>query len=166
MHYSNLGEIECYGAYLDGYDMPFAYSSYGSINYNYTKEMLEYMGFSPDKIIESSRAWNAIWAPENTMSVLFAYSHDRLKEKINGLEGIITSINPNLGFSASAFRGVHFIISPFCRQWNTYICIVRKIAKNFYRCPSTIFTIGNDIYPSLVQGGDIYFVKISLLLPS
>ena len=37
----------------------------------------------------------------NTMSVLFSYSQDRLKETFgDGIRGILTSINHNLGFSA------------------------------------------------------------------
>ncbi len=111
LHYANAGEIAVYGAFLEGDDLPFAYSSYGKVSYNYTKEMLSYMGFAEGEIIESSRAWNAAWAPENTMSVLFSYSQERLKEKLgNKLAGILTAINPNLGFSASAFRGIHFEI--------------------------------------------------------
>lgn len=109
LHYANPGEIAVYGAFVEGEDLPFAYSSYGRISYNYTKEMLAYLGFADGEIIESSRAWNAAWAPENTMSVLFSYSQDRLKETFgDGIRGILTSINPNLGFSASAFRGIHF----------------------------------------------------------
>ena len=111
LHYANPGEIAVYGAFVEGDNLPFAYSSYGKISYNYTKEMLSYLGFADGEIIESSRAWNAAWAPENTMSVLFSYSQDRLKEKFgNGIRGVLTSINPNLGFSASAFRGIHFEI--------------------------------------------------------
>ena len=109
LQYANPGEIAVYGAFVEGEDLPFAYSSYGKISYNYTKEMLAYLGFTNGEIIESSRAWNAIWAPENTMSVLFSYSQERLKETFgDNIRGILTSINPNLGFSASAFRGVHF----------------------------------------------------------
>lgn len=109
LHYANPGEIAVYGAFVEGEDLPFAYSSYGRISYNYTKEMLAYLGFADGEIIESSRAWNAAWAPENTMSALFSYSQDRLKETFgDGIRGILTSINPNLGFSASAFRGIHF----------------------------------------------------------
>ena len=109
LHYANPGEIAVYGAFVEGEDLPFAYSSYGKISYNYTKEMLAYLGFTDGEIVESSRAWNAVWAPENTMSVLFSYSQERLKETFgDNIRGILTSINPNLGFSASAFRGVHF----------------------------------------------------------
>lgn len=112
LHYANSGEIAAYGAFIEGEDLPFAYSSYGKVSYGYTKEMLLYFGFADSGIIESSRAWNAAWAPENTMSVLFSYSQEQLKEKFgNRICGILTSINPNLGFSASAFRGVHFEIA-------------------------------------------------------
>ena len=112
LHYANPGEIAVYGAFVEGEELPFAYSSYSRISYNYTREMLSYLGFADDEIIESSRAWNAIWAPENTMSVLFSYSQNRLKEMFRDeILGILTSINPNLGFSASAFRGIHFEIA-------------------------------------------------------
>ena len=110
LHYANPGEIFVYGAYLEDDVLPFAYSSYGLISYNYTKEMLAFLGFSDGSILESSRAWNATWAPENTMSVLFTYSQEMIKEHMPGAKGILTSINPNLGFSASAFRGIHFEI--------------------------------------------------------
>lgn len=109
LHYANPGEIAVYGAFIEGEDLPFAYSSYGWVSYNYTKEMLAYLGYKDGEIIESSRAWNAAWAPENTISVLFSYSQERLRETFgDSIRGIITSINPNLGFSASAFRGIHF----------------------------------------------------------
>lgn len=110
LHYANPGEIFVYGAYLEDNVLPFAYSSYGLVSYNYTKEMLAFLGFGDNSILESSRAWNATWAPENTMSVLFTYSQEMIKEHMSGIKGILTSINPNLGFSASAFRGVHFEI--------------------------------------------------------
>lgn len=109
LHYANPGEIAVYGAFVEGEDLPFAYSSYGRVSYRYTKDMLAYLGYADGEIIESSRAWNAAWAPENTISVLFSYSQERLRETFgDGIRGIITSINPNLGFSASAFRGIHF----------------------------------------------------------
>jgi hypothetical protein len=101
--------------------------------------MLSYLGYKNGEIIESSRAWNAVWAPENTMSVLFSYSQERLKEKIgNNLKGILTSINPNLGFTASAFRAIHFEIvslkpTVFTYQLdgaNAYFKLKKEIAKN------------------------------------
>ncbi len=139
LHYANPGEIAVYGAFVEGEDLPFAYSSYGKISYNYTKEMLLYLGFADGEIIESSRAWNATWAPENTMSVLFSYSHDRLKEKLGDrIRGVLTSINPNLGFSASAFRGIHFeivslkptIFSYQIMNGKPHFCSKTEIAKN------------------------------------
>lgn len=139
LHYANTGEVAVYGAFVEGDDLPFAYSSYGSISYNYTKEMLSYLGYMNGEIIESSRAWNAVWAPENTMSVLFSYSQERLKEKFgNNLKGILTSINPNLGFTASAFRAIHFEIvslkpTVFSYQLdgpNAYFKLKKEIAKN------------------------------------
>lgn len=139
LHYANAGEVAVYGAFVEGDDLPFAYSSYGNISYNYTKEMLSYLGYKNGEIIESSRAWNAVWAPENTMSVLFSYSQERLKEKIgNNLKGILTSINPNLGFTASAFRAIHFEIvslkpTVFTYQLdgaNAYFKLKKEIAKN------------------------------------
>lgn len=149
LHYANPGEIAVYGAFVEGEKLPFAYSSYGKISYRYTKEMLLYLGFADGEIVESSRAWNAVWAPENTMSVLFSYAQDRLKERFgNEIRGILTSINPNLGFSASAFRGIHFdvvslkptIFSYQLIDGKPYFRSKSEIAKNLGMSTSSLHT--------------------------
>lgn len=118
LHYARDGETAVYGAYLEGDEFPFAYSSYTPVTRQYSRDMLAYLGTNPDNIMESARAWNCSWSPENTMSVLFTYSHEMLKEQrdvdiVAGrakepLEGVFTSINPNPGFKAVSFRGVRF----------------------------------------------------------
>lgn len=118
LHYAREGETAVYGAYLEGDEFPFAYSSYTPVTRQYSRDMLNYLGANPDNIMESARAWNCSWSPENTMSVLFTYSHEMLKEQresdiVEGrarepLEGVFTSINPNPGFKAVSFRGVRF----------------------------------------------------------
>jgi hypothetical protein len=121
LHYARDGEANIYGAYLEGDQLPFTYSAYNYITRNYTQDMLRYLGFNPNNIVESSRAWNASWAPENTMSVLFTFSHEMMKEgrerqindgtQLDKLDGVLASINPNLGFKAVSFRGVRFNIA-------------------------------------------------------
>lgn len=118
LHYAREGETAVYGAYLEGDEFPFAYSSYTPVTRQYSRDMLAYLGTNPDNIMESARAWNCSWSPENTMSVLFTYSHEMLKEQRESdivagkarepLEGVFTSINPNPGFKAVSFRGVRF----------------------------------------------------------
>lgn len=118
LHYAREGEMAVYGAYLEGDEFPFAYSSYTPVTRQYSRDMLSYLGTNPDNIMESARAWNCSWSPENTMSVLFTYSHEMLKEQRESdiaagrarepLEGVFTSINPNPGFKAVSFRGVRF----------------------------------------------------------
>jgi hypothetical protein len=118
LHYARDGEIAAFGAFLEDDELPFAYSSYSLATRQYTKDMLTHAGIDPDTILESTRAWNASWAPENTMSTLFAFCHSVLKTQRSRevkagvaereIGGIITSINPNLGFKAVSFRGVRF----------------------------------------------------------
>lgn len=119
LHYFREGEIAHFGAFLEGHDMPFAYSSYSTISRAYNRNIVESSGFNSASMLESTRAWNCYWSPENTMSTLFAYCHEVLKEiwpdhKMNplhsNLKGVITSINPNLNFKANAFKGVRFHI--------------------------------------------------------
>ena len=121
LHYLHKGRsdtIYCFGAFLENDDLPFAFVSYSKIGRDYKQEMLDYLGIEPRLVLEMTRAWNVSWSPKNTMSSLFTFAHKELqqiwKEKIkNGdeckpLEGILTSINPNLGFKAKAFKGVGF----------------------------------------------------------
>ncbi len=118
LHYPRSGETFVFGAYLEGDELPFAYSSYTPVTRTYSRNMLSHLGANPDNIMESARAWNSSWAPENTMSLLFAFAHEMMKEDRDAeieagvqedpLEGVFTSINPNLGFKAVSFRGVRF----------------------------------------------------------
>lgn len=118
LHYPRSGETHVFGAYLEGDDMPFAYSSYTPVVREYSRDMLVHLGVNPDNIMESARAWNSSWAPENTMSLLFSFAHEMMREQRSSeveagihedpLQGVFTSINPNLGFKAVSFRGVRF----------------------------------------------------------
>jgi len=118
LHKGRLDNIYCFGAFLENDDFPFAFVSYSKIGRDYKQEMLDYLGIEPRLVLEMTRAWNTSWSPKNTMSSLFTFAHKELqqiwKEKIkNGneyksLSGILTSINPNLGFKANAFKGVGF----------------------------------------------------------
>jgi cytidylate kinase len=119
LHEERDDEVAAFGAFLDGDQFPFALVSYSPINREYKQTMLSYVGLEPSACLEFTRGWNSPWAPKNTMSCLFSYAHQRLKEhseqqfnsyKIaTNLKGILTSINPNLGFKAHAFRGVKYI---------------------------------------------------------
>lgn len=120
LHYARDGEIAAYGAFLEDDVFPFAYSAYSPVTRTYTKDMLTHLGIDPRSIIASTRAWNASWAPENTMGTLFAFCHDCLKEEERPTndgttppdpKGVITSINPNLGFKAVSFRGTRFNVA-------------------------------------------------------
>jgi len=131
LHYARDGEIGAFGAFLEDDDLPFAYSSYSPVTRQYAKDMLEYLEIDPAAIVESTRAWNAPWAPENTMSTLFSYAHSMLKaERARGiasgnyereLAGVVTSINPNLGFKAVSFRGVRFNVAGVKPTGFTYL---------------------------------------------
>lgn len=121
LHYPRSGETHVFGAYLEGDELPFAYSSYTPVTRSYSRDMLSHLGANPDNIMESARAWNCSWAPENTMSLLFTFAHEEMKKEREAeieagtqedpLEGVFTSINPNLGFKAVSFRGVRFNVS-------------------------------------------------------
>jgi len=120
-HYLHEGrddELVAYGAYYEDDNLPFAWVSYSPVGREYKKDMLDYLGVEPHRVLEMTRAWNACWSPKNTMSVMFSFAHDELqkewKEKVatrdidKPLSGIITAINGNLGFRANAFNGVGF----------------------------------------------------------
>ena len=118
LHYPRSGETYVFGAYLEGDVLPFAYSSYTPVVRAYSRDMLSHIGVNPANVMESARAWNSSWAPENTMSLLFSFAHEIMREdrsvqiesgtQEDPLEGVFTSINPNLGFKAVSFRGVRF----------------------------------------------------------
>lgn len=121
LHYLHVGrddEYKAYGAYLEGDQYPFAWVSYSPVDRAYKKEMLKFFGVEPHRMLEMTRAWNASWSPKNSMSLLFSFAHSELqedfqrgvdrKERDKPLAGILTAINPNLGFRANAFNGVDF----------------------------------------------------------
>jgi hypothetical protein len=77
-----------------------------------------------------TRAWNAPWAPKNTMSTLFNYSAKELRTIWENMEtkgvtdkplvGISTTINPNLGFTGKSFSGASFVTTALRPATLTY----------------------------------------------
>lgn len=117
VHKAREDEVIAFGAYMDGQELPFAWVSYSPIGTASERQIAEHVGREPTRVLEMTRAWNTAWSPKNTMSVLFSYAHHQLQtmsrtQSIEGLpeelDGIITAINPNLGFSGMAFSGVDF----------------------------------------------------------
>ncbi len=117
VHKSREDEIIAFGAYVEDYDFPFAWVSYSPIGTEAEQTIATHTGREPNRTLEMTRAWNATWSPKNTMSVLFSYAHSQLQnmskqemlpDVTQGLGGVITAINPNLGFSGMAFSGVDF----------------------------------------------------------
>jgi len=121
LHAEPKDEIEAYGAYIKDEKMPFAWVSYSPVWREYKKKMLNYFGIESHCVVEMTRAWNSIWSPKNTMSVLFSFAHNQLRKQWKKnvdtgkedkpLAGVITSINGNMGFHANAFRGVGFEVA-------------------------------------------------------
>lgn len=118
IHEPRPDEVAAYGAYMEDDPLPFAWVTYSPIAQPYKREMMAELGYNPARILEMTRAWNAIWSPKNTMSLLFAHAHTEMQLRTrNGeesvvpdgeLAGVLTAINPNLGFRANAFNGVDF----------------------------------------------------------
>jgi hypothetical protein len=123
MHYLKQARSEDalanYGAFVEGNDYPFAWVSYSPVDRQYKKDALWAHGVEPNNFVELTRAWNCVWSPRNTMSALFQYAHNDLQDiwqtgrvvgkKFRRLGGVITAINPNLGFDGKAFRAVNMI---------------------------------------------------------
>lgn len=117
VHKAREDEVVAYGAYMEGQELPFAWVSYSPIGSASEQQIAEHAGREAERTLEMTRAWNTAWSPKNTMSVLFSYAHNQLQaasktQSIDGvpadLGGVITAINPNLGFSGMAFSGVDF----------------------------------------------------------
>ncbi len=80
--------------------------------------MMIHLGMEPHTMVELTRAWNASWSPKNTMSTLFGYAHQSLQREWEQkaelglvdkpLSGVVSAINPNLGFNGSAFSAANF----------------------------------------------------------
>lgn len=120
IHKAREDEVVAFGAYLEDHELPFAWVSYSPIGTEPKRRIARNAGRDPENTLEMARAWNAAWSPKNAMSVLFSYAHNQLqaaakKQSIEGvpagLGGVITAINPNLGFSGMAFSGVDFGIA-------------------------------------------------------
>lgn len=117
VHKAREDEIVAYGAYIEGQELPFAWVSYSPIGSASEQQIAQHAGREAERTLEMTRAWNTAWSPKNTMSVLFSYAHSQLQAASKsqsvkgvpvGLGGVITAINPNLGFSGMAFSGVDF----------------------------------------------------------
>lgn len=119
LHSYRSDEMQAFGMFLEGQELPFAWVSYSALDRDYKKELLGYYGVESHNVLEMTRAWSAIWAPKNTMSLLFHYSRHQMKElwrkKLRALQadkplsGIYTTVNPNLNFTGSSFLGASFI---------------------------------------------------------
>jgi cytidylate kinase len=130
LHSPRYDEFMGFGAFLDDLPYPIAWVSYSKHDRFYKKELLEYIGLESHNVLEMTRAWNAPWAPKNTMSTLFNYSAKELRtiwEKMEtkgitdkSLVGISTTINPNLGFTGKSFSGASFITTALRPATLTY----------------------------------------------
>ncbi|HJQ08574.1 MAG TPA: (d)CMP kinase [Candidatus Saccharimonadales bacterium] len=116
LHAPRDDEYAAFAAFAEGSEVPFAWVSYSPVDRTYKKELLSHIGAEPQCMLEMTRAWNAPWAPKNTMSTLFSLAHSELQRtwktdalyQSRSLAGIITAINPNLGFQAYGFKGAGF----------------------------------------------------------
>lgn len=119
LHTPRSDELISYGAFRNDEKYPIAYVSFSKHDREYKKELLYFIGIEPQNTIEMTRAWCADSAPFNIMSSLFQFSIDDISEKWkirirDGyedklLQAITTTVNPNLGFTASSFLGCNFI---------------------------------------------------------
>lgn len=119
LHSERNDELKSFGAYIEGEEYPFAWTSFSQHDRNYKLDMFNYHGIEGHNVVEMTRAWNADWSPKNTMSSLFAYSADQIIKLWNKnlsyglvdkpLKGISTTINPNFGFKGSSFLGSNFL---------------------------------------------------------
>ena len=116
LHKAREDEAVAFGAYADDSPYPFAWVSYSPIGSSSERDIASLSGVNPETAFEMTRAWNTSWSPKNTMSLLFSYAHRMLQQNKVGLEqvkvsGVVTAINPNMGFSGMAFSGVDFAVT-------------------------------------------------------
>lgn len=172
LHSFREDELISFGAFLENDDYPFAWVSYSPIDRNYKKEMLYHLGIESHRVLEMTRAWNAVWSPKNTMSTLFNFAHKQLinewkdKAKIGEIDkplaGIITSINGNLGFHASAFRGIGFkVVGLKPAKFNYLISEDKSIIYTTRRSMHKKFTV--DKVPRIDEGLQCVSNKLPLL---
>lgn len=120
LHSERTDEFVGFGAFIDDYPYPIAWVSYSHHDRIYKMDVIQHLGIEPHNVLEMTRAWNATWSPKNTMSFLFAYANDELRRYWDELQkryvtdkplaGISTTINPNLGFQGSSFKGSNFSV--------------------------------------------------------
>jgi hypothetical protein len=111
LHAPRTDELIAFGAFKANETMPFAWVSYAPVARQYKRNTLRAQGINPAAALELTRAWNCDASPKNTMSMLYAYAHACLQRAADArhdgaLEAILTDVNPNLGFTGSAFRAV------------------------------------------------------------
>jgi hypothetical protein len=117
LHISHLpseNEVGTFGAFLPRSDFPFAWVSYNRIADLDKLLFLHHFGFKPDNVVGLEQSWSAVWTPMNTMSLLYRYGLSQLvnDRPINGhpVDGILTTVNPNLGLAGSSFLASNFDI--------------------------------------------------------
>jgi hypothetical protein len=117
IHAARDDELVAFGAFVEDSPFPVAWVSYSPIGAQFERAVAARVRSDEHQVIEMARAWNAECAPKNTLSALFAHAHRQLQRlaQVGGLAGleaklggVITAINPNLGFTGMAFRGVDF----------------------------------------------------------
>jgi hypothetical protein len=115
LHEPRGDELQSFGAFTENAEYPFAWVTYSPIATAYEQDIVRKTGVAPERVVEMTRAWNTSWSPKNMMSTLFSYAHRELQHSWlergwgdKPLNGVLTSINPNLGFRANAFSGVDF----------------------------------------------------------
>lgn len=118
LHSYRVDEFIAFGAFIEGVNVPIAYVSFSKHDREYKKELLYIYNLESQNVLEMTRAWNHDLAPKNIMSLLFQYSFNQLSAIWNSLLkqnivdkkllAITTTINPNLGFKGSSFKGCNF----------------------------------------------------------
>lgn len=117
IHAARDDELVAFGAFVEDCPFPVAWVSYSPVGPQFERAVAARVRNDEHQVVEMARAWNAECAPKNTLSALFAHAHRQLQRLaqtrgLAGLEadlgGVITAINPNLGFTGMAFRGVDF----------------------------------------------------------
>lgn len=171
IHRARNDEVAAYGAFLEKARFPFAWVSYGPIGSDEEKNIAELSGLAPESAIEMTRAWNASWSPKNTMSMLFSFAHTQLQlrsrnEQLGSLSeplaGVTTAINPNLGFTGMAFKGVDFASIGFKRANHKFL--VREDGIPLYMLtPDIALQLGVD--RSALEGHKHYRESAMPLLP-
>lgn len=117
-----------YGLFREGEEFPFAYAAYSTPDRNYQTLGLP-VQFNNRQILYLNRVFNLNNAPQNSTSILLGHSQKIIYNLLPNLQAIITSINPNLLFTAASFRGANFYPYakfPFLPQYYQGRYVTRK----------------------------------------